>query len=128
MLGSDRPVSKFEWWWLGLNSVATVAASIFAVNQFGFGIASCYWTGVVALLFVLPRFGYNGGSWTYEKDSVSDSDRSFLSAIGFFFSFIYPWLILMTLAVFVVLGLVFGIQWLLIPEFRKSCKTLKNEE
>lgn len=124
---NDAPITKFDWFWLMFAVLGTTAASIFSMNQFGFGIASCYWTGVVALLFILPRFGYNGVQWKYENDNVSDSDRSFLSAIGFFISFIYPYAIIMAFVVMIMIGVVFVLQWIFIPEFRKSCKTLKTQ-
>lgn len=124
---NDAPVTKFDWFWLIFAALGTIAASAFSMNQFGFGIVSCYWTGVAILLFTLPRFGYNGCEWRYEKDSVSDLDRKFLSGIGFFVSFVYPYVFLVALAIVIVMGLVFAIQWIFIPEFRTACKTLKTQ-
>ena len=46
------------------------------------------------------------------------------TGLCFFFCFAYPFLILMGLVVLVVMGLVFGLQWLFIPEFRNDRKSL----
>jgi len=116
---SDGRVTRFDWWFLVFAVLSCMAISVFCVSQFGWGLFTAYAIGAFCLLCVLPRWGYRMG-----EDS---SDKMFFSGLCFFFCFAYPFLILMGFAVLVVIGLVFGIQWVLIPEYRNSCKSLKAE-
>jgi hypothetical protein len=55
------------------------------------------------------------------------SDKMFFSGLCFFFCLTYPFLILMGLCILVVMGLVFGIQMLFIPEYRFSVLKARDQ-
>jgi hypothetical protein len=116
---SDGPVTRFDWWFLVFAVLSCMGVSVFCVSQFGWGLFSAYSIGAFCLLCVLPRWGYNLG--------VDSSDKMFFSGMCFFFCLTYPFLILMGLVVLVVMGLVFGLQWLFIPEFRNAGTSLRAE-
>ncbi len=113
---SDGPVTRFDWWFLVFAVLSCMGVSVFCVSQFGWGLFTAYAIIGFCLLCVLPRWGYSVGG--------DSSDRMFFSGLCFFFCFAYPFLILMGLVVLVVMGLVFGLQWLFIPEFRNDRKSL----